>query len=279
MGKANRYQKNCTEPQITPWMVYKRSTRKRRGRMKLAIIDGSSYFYRSFFGTPEDPVAGMRAMILSALDALQPDRTIVALDHGRETFRNQIYPAYKANRPPSPEGYSDAKRAMETALTEMAIQTYSVPMYEADDIIGTLCANLDTTQEAIILSKDKDLMQLVRPGTPNGDGSVSLWYDGKWTGVPEVIEKFGVIPPRVIEVLGLSGDSADGIPGVSGVGLKTAIALIQYFQNLESLFDNLGDVELILERGASRIRKTLEQSREIAFLSRTLATIKTDVPL
>src|SRR3990167_6462446 len=78
--------------------------------MKIALIDSGSYFHRAFHGTPEDPVAGMRAMILSALDALQPDRTIVALDHGRETFRNQIYPAYKANRPPSPEGYSDTKR-------------------------------------------------------------------------------------------------------------------------------------------------------------------------
>src|SRR3990167_2975180 len=247
--------------------------------MKIALIDSGSYFHRAFHGTPEDPVAGMRAMILSAMDSLQPDRTVVALDASRETFRNKIYPLYKANRPPSPEGYSDAKRAMEAALVEMGIQVYSVAGYEADDILGSLCAKLDTDQEAVILSKDKDLMQLVRPGTPDGRGGVSLWYDGKWTGVPEVIEKFGVIPPRVIEVLGLSGDSADGIPGVSGVGLKTAIALIQYFQNLESLFDNLGDVELILERGASRIRKTLEQSREIAFLSRTLATIKTDVPL
>jgi len=247
--------------------------------MKIALIDSGSYFHRAFHGTPEDPVAGMRAMILSALDALQPDRTIVALDHGRETFRNQIYPAYKANRPPSPEGYSDTKRAMEKALTEMAIQTCSVPMCEADDIIGTLCAKLDTAQEAVILSKDKDLMQLVRLGTPENQGGVSLWYDGKWTRVPEVVEKFGVIPPRVIEVLGLSGDSADGIPGVAGIGLKTAIALIQYFQDLEFLFENLPDVEQILEKGASRIRKILEQSKEIAFLSRRLATIKTDVEI
>jgi len=248
--------------------------------MKIAIIDSGSYFHRAFHGTPEDPVAGMRAMILSAIDSLKPDHTVVALDAGRETFRNKIYPLYKANRPPSPAGYSDAKRAMEAALTDMGIQAYSLAGYEADDIIGTLCANLDTNQEAVILSKDKDLMQLVRPGNPlDGQDGVSLWYDGKWTRVPEVIEKFGVIPPRVIEVLGLSGDSADGIPGVAGVGLKTAIALIQYFQDLESLFDNLKDVEQIIEKGANRIRKILEQSREVAFLSRRLATIKTDVPL
>ena len=83
----------------------------------------------------------------------------------------------------------------------------------------------------------------------------------------------------MIEVLGLSGDSADGIPGVAGIGLKTAIALIQYFQDLEFLFENLPDVEQILEKGASRIRKILEQSKEIAFLSRRLATIKTDVEI
>src|SRR3990167_2884643 len=173
--------------------------------MKIAIIDSGSYFHRAFHGTPEDPVAGMRAMILSAIDSLKPDHTVVAMDAGRETFRNKIYPLYKANRPPSPAGYSDAKRAMETALTEMGIKTYAVPMYEADDIIGTLCSKLDTDQEAVILSKDKDLMQLVGLG-------VSIWYDGKWIRESEVIEKFGVRPSSIIEVLGLSGDSADGIP-------------------------------------------------------------------
>lgn len=247
--------------------------------MKIVLIDGGSYFYRAFHGTPEDPIAGMRAMILSALDSLQPDRAVVALDAGRETFRNKLFPAYKANRPPSPAGYSEAKRAMEAALVEMGIQAYSLIGYEADDIIGSLCAKLDRSTR-IILSKDKDLMQLVRPGTPpNEQGSVTLWYDGKSTGPSEVSEKFGVLPTRLVEVMGLAGDGADGIPGVAGIGLKTAINLIQYFQNLESLFDNLGDVEQILEKGGVRIRKILEQSREIAFLSRQLATICQDVPL
>ena len=245
--------------------------------MKIALIDSGAYFHRAFHGTPEDPVAGMRAMILSALDALQPDRTVVALDHGRETFRNKLFPAYKANRPLSPEGYSDAKRAMEAALTEMGIQAYSLAGYEADDVIGTLCAKLDRDQR-IILSRDKDLMQLVWDG-PFANDSVSIWYDGQWTREPEVIAKFGVLPWRIIEVLGLSGDSADGIPGVAGIGLKTAINLIQYFQDLENLFDNLHEVENILERGGGQIRKKLEQSREVAFLSRKLATIRTDVEI
>ncbi len=245
--------------------------------MKIALIDSGSYFHRAFHGTPEDPVAGMRAMIFSAIDTLQPDRTVVALDAGRETFRNKLFLAYKANRPPSPEGYSDAKRAMEAALTEMGIQAYSLAGYEADDLIGTLCKKLDTDQR-IILSRDKDLMQLVWDA-PFADDSVSIWYDGKWTREPEVIAKFGVLPGQIADVLGLSGDSADGIPGVAGIGLKMAINLIQYFQNLEFLFDNLADVEQIIEKGATRIRKILEQSREIAFLSRALATIKTDVEM
>lgn len=241
--------------------------------MKVVIIDMSCYAYRAFFGSPQDPAGRIRAMISSALNTLQPDRAIVALDAGRETFRNEIYPAYKSNRAPAPEGYSHSCPSMTAAVIAMGIKPYSVPGFESDDIIGTLC-EMPLGDEKTILSRDKDFCQLV-----NDNGVVNLWYDGKYTREAEVINKFGVHPSRVIEVMGLMGDSADGIPGVPGIGQKTAIGLIQHFQTLESLFDNLDEAEAIMPRGGERIRKQLEQSRELALLSRTLATIKCDVPL
>lgn len=238
---------------------------------KIVIIDASCFTYRCFFANPVDPAGAIRAMIGSALDYHKPDHAMLALDAGRETFRNEIYPLYKSNRAPAPEGYSHAALAMAAALIQMGIRPYSSPGYEADDVAGTICARREN-DESVILSRDKDFAQLVKNG-------VSIWYDGKWTREAEVIEKFGLHPSRIIEMMGLAGDSADSIPGVPGIGIKTAIALIQYFQDLESLFDNLKDVEQILERGASRIKKKLEQSKDIAFLSRQLATIKCDVPL
>lgn len=245
--------------------------------MKIVMIDASGYFYKAFFVSPENPANAVRNMIASALDYHKPNRAVLALDAGRETFRNQIYPLYKANRAPAPKGYSHACPSMTAAVIAMGIKPYSVPGFEADDIIGTLCAQHDDDKR-IILSRDKDLMQLVDDG-PQLHRNVSMWHDGRETTEAEVIEKFGVHPSRIVEIMGLAGDGADGIPGVPGIGIKTAIALIQYFQDLDNLFENLGDVPNMMSRGGERIRKKLEQSREIGFLSRRLATIRTDVNL
>lgn len=147
--------------------------------------------------------------------------------------------------------------------------------FEADDLIGTLCAAFSNKGcEIIVVSGDKDLMQLVNGGVKLLDTSKE-----RWIGAEEVKQKFGVEPGRVVEVMGLMGDAIDNIPGVRGIGEKTAIALIQRFHSLENLFNHLNDLESLNLRGTARIRKALEQGKEAAFLSRELATVKTDVPL
>ena len=150
-----------------------------------------------------------------------------------------------------------------------------LPGYEADDIIATLCERLANQGcELVVVSSDKDLMQLVTNGIKLLDSAKD-----RWIGKDEVREKFGVSPEQVIEVMGLMGDAVDNIPGVKGIGEKTAGALIQQFQTLENLFEHLDDVEKMKMRGAKRIRQILEDGKDKAFLSRDLATVKRDVPI
>ena len=147
--------------------------------------------------------------------------------------------------------------------------------FEADDIIGTLAKTFSSQSiKVIVVSSDKDLMQLVTDGVRLLDSA-----KGKWIGYEEIKQKFGVEPARVTEVMGLMGDSVDNIPGVKGIGEKTATALIQKFGTLENLFARLEEVETSGLRGAARIRKALAEGKETAFLSRELATVKRDVPV
>lgn len=235
--------------------------------MKLLLVDASFYMHRVFFGSPE-PAKALKKMMEIALEYHEPDSVIVALDAGRETFRNELFPAYKASRLPSPEGFALALPSMQDVFNDLGFRFMAAPGFEADDVIGTLCA-LNPDSERIILSRDKDLMQLVSDG-------VAIWNDGIWTREPEVIAKFGVVAGLVVDVLGLSGDSSDGIPGVAGIGAKIASKLIHSFGTLESVYDNLDVIGASL-RGGAKISATLRQSKDMAFLSRTLATIVTDV--
>lgn len=238
--------------------------------MKLIIVDASYYFYRAFYGSPEDPKGGIGSMMQSALDCHKPDSVIVALDAGKQTFRSDLFAGYKANRPPSPEGFGAAVVSMKEAFSELGMESVAVAGYEADDIAGTLCA-VHSSDEVVLMTKDKDWMQLV------SDGRVSMWHDGAWVREAEVIAKFGVAPGLVVDVLGLSGDSGDGIPGVPGIGAKIASTLVQTFGALETVYENLLAIGKF--RGGPRISATLRQSKDLAFLSRTLATIKTDLDL
>ena len=238
--------------------------------MKLMLVDASFYFYKAFYGANHDPKGAMTKMMQAALDCHEPDTAIVALDAGKQTFRSEMFPGYKANRPPSPDGFSEAVASMKEAFTELGFQFVKAPGFEADDVLGTLCA-INPDDERVILSRDKDLMQLVCDG-------VSMWIDGAWIREKEVIAKFGVRPGLVVDVMGLSGDSGDGIPGVPGIGAKIASNLIQSFGALEAVYANL-DVIGASMRGGAKISATLSQSKEMAFLSRRLATIVTTVEL
>lgn len=248
------------------------------------LIDGSSYIFRAFFalppltnssGLPTHAIYGFTSMTLKFLKTYRPDYLAVALDAGRKTFRNQLYEEYKSNRPEAPPDLVPQFPYIRKVLEAMNVSFLELAGYEADDLIATLAKHFSARgNQVVIVSGDKDLMQLVTDG-------IKLLDSGKdrWIGLEGVKEKFGVEPEKVIEVMGLMGDSTDNIPGVRGIGEKTAIALIQRYHSLENLFDHLHELESTGLKGIARIRKALVAGKDAAFLSRQLATVRTDVPI
>ena len=251
---------------------------------RLFLIDGSAYIFRAFFaipplsnaaGLPTNAIFGFTNILLKFLKQYQPHYVAVALDAGRVTFRNEMFADYKGNRPEAPADLIPQFPYFRKVLDALNLPLLELPGYEADDIIATLCERLANQGcELVVVSSDKDLMQLATNGIKLLDSAKD-----RWIGKDEVREKFGVSPEQVIEVMGLMGDAVDNIPGVKGIGEKTAGALIQQFQTLENLFEHLDDVEQMKMRGAKRIRQILEDGKDKAFLSRDLATVKRDVPI
>lgn len=248
------------------------------------LIDGSSYIFRAFFalppltnsaGLPTHAIYGFTTMTFKFLKTHRPEYLAVALDAGRETFRNEIFQDYKANRPEAPADLVPQFPYIRKVLEAMNVAVLELEGYEADDIIATLCKDFSARGFSVVIaSGDKDLMQLVGERVKLLDTAKDKWID-----TAAVKEKFGVEPQKVIEVMGLMGDAIDNIPGVKGIGEKTAIALIQKYGSLENLFARLDELEHSGLRGAGRIRKALADSKELAFLSRELATVRTDVPV
>jgi len=251
---------------------------------RLFLIDGSAYIFRAFFaipplknsrGLPTNAILGFTNILLKFLKQYQPEYVAVALDAGRETFRNQMFADYKENRPEAPALLIPQFPYFRKVLDALNLPLLELPGYEADDIIATLCERLfGQGCELVVVSSDKDLMQLVTDGVKLLDSAKD-----RWIGKAEIMEKFGVAPEQVIEVMGLMGDAVDNIPGVKGIGEKTAIALIQQFHNLENLFAHLDEMAQMKIRGAAQVRQNLEKGKDAAFLSRDLATVKRDVPV
>jgi DNA polymerase-1 len=246
------------------------------------LIDGNSYIFRAFFalrrlangaGPPLHAAYGFTLMLLRFLRRYRPGHVGVVFDSAGETFRSRLYPAYKGNRPGAPEGLAAQIPHIRRALEALRVPAVEMAGFEADDLIATLSRRAaELGAGAVVVTSDKDLMQLVSE-------SVRLLDTMKrrWIGVEEVKARFGVEPRAVVEVMGLAGDAVDNIPGVKGVGRKTASRLIQKFHSLENLFSRL-DEDLGV-RGAGRVRRALVEGRENAFLSRELATARTDVPI
>lgn len=255
---------------------------------RLYLIDGSSYIFRAYYalqkssnsfmttsGLPTQAIYGFTTMTLKFLRDHRPQWLAVVLDTGGKTFRDQLFPDYKANRPEPPSDLIPQFPYIRKVLHAMNIAVLEQEGYEADDLIATLAKYFSTRNiEVVIISGDKDMMQLV-------GGSVRLLdtMKAKWIGLDEVRQKFGVEPSKVVEVVALMGDSVDNIQGVKGIGKKTAIALIQKFQTLENLYGHLDELENSGIKGPARVRKALLEGKDSAFLSRELATVKTDVPV
>src|SRR3990170_5277821 len=249
---------------------------------RLFLIDGSSYIFRAFFaipplsnaaGLPTNAIFGFTNILLKLLKQYRPEYVVVPLAAGRETFRNEMFADYKSTRPEPPADLIPQFPYFRKVLDALNLPLIELPGYEADDIIATLCGRMSSQGcEVVVVSSDKDLMQLVTDGIRLLDSAKD-----RWIGAAEVHEKFGVKPEQVIEVMGLMGDAVDNIPGVKGIGEKTAIALIQQFQTLENLYNGLDELEKMKLRGAAHVRDLLEKDKHNAYLSRALATVNRDV--
>ncbi|HKS15686.1 MAG TPA: DNA polymerase I, partial [Planctomycetota bacterium] len=250
----------------------------------LFLVDGSSYFYRAYFGLrglatsagiPTNAVFVFANMLIRISRQHAPDYLAVVFDAPGKTFRDDWYDAYKATREPMPEDLSSQVPVIKRLPQLFSIPALEVSGVEADDVIGTLAKRgLALGLDVVILTGDKDFMQLVTKNKGDARPGIILYDDMKerWTGIDQVVEKFGVPPERVIDVQGLMGDSTDNIPGVHGIGEKTAAKLVQAHGSIDEIYKHLDKVE-------KRWQPMLERDRAGAELSRRLATIKIDVPL
>ena len=251
----------------------------------LILVDGSSYLYRAFHalpplstvsGQPTGAVRGVVSMLRKLCQQYPGTPVVVVFDAKGKTFREDLYAEYKANRPPMPEDLRAQVEPLHALVRALGLPLLCVPGVEADDVIGTLAVQAAREGRNVLVSTgDKDLAQLV-------DAHVTLINTMNDTrlDIAGVQQKFGVGPGQIVDLLALMGDKTDNIPGVPGVGEKTALALLQHFGSLEGLYADLDGVTGIAGlRGAASVRAKLDTERDKAFLSRELATIRTDVAL
>ncbi|WP_313411973.1 5'-3' exonuclease, partial [Rhodospirillum rubrum] len=256
----------------------------------LYLVDGSGYIFRAYHslppmtrtdGTPVNAVYGFTAMLMKLLADMDADHLAVIFDKARVSFRNEIYPLYKAQRPPPPEDLIP-----QFPLIREAVRAFNVPCierdgFEADDLIATY-AKRARAEGAIVtvVSSDKDLMQLVGEGVALFDP-----MKNRAIGPAEVFEKFGVAPDKVIDVQALAGDAVDNVPGVPGIGVKTAAQLIGEYGDLETLLARAAEIKqpkrrqsLLDHAEAARISLQLVRLRDDVEVSETLADFATAEP-
>lgn len=246
------------------------------------LIDGNSLLYRAFFALPllhtrdgiyTNGVYGFLTMVNRVLAEQQPTHVLVAFDKERTTFRNEVYADYKANRSAAPDELSGQFALLREVLEALNLDYTEIQGYEADDIIGTLSRMAEESDiDTLILTGDRDSLQLVSDKvtvllTKKGITEMETYNPAK------VKERWGVEPEQLVEVKGLMGDSSDNIPGVPGIGEKTALKLIQEFGSLENLYDHLGSVS------GKKVVERLSEHREQAFMSRELGRIVRDIDM
>ena len=250
---------------------------------ELVLIDGSGYIFRAYYalppmfksdGTPVNAVFGFSNMLLKLVEDIQEEKggfvsIAVIFDASRETFRNKIYPQYKANRSDPPEDLIPQFQLIKKVPESFNLQSIELQGYEADDLIASYCVQaISQKKKVTIISADKDLMQLIRP-------NVTMIDPMKKSQVTEktVLEKFGVLPNKVIDVQALAGDSSDNVPGIPGIGPKIAAQLINEYQSLEKLLENAEKIK------QEKRRDSIIQNREMAIISKKLVTLREDINL
>lgn len=250
---------------------------------KLLLVDGNAIVHRAFHalpgltspdGTLVNAVYGFFSMFLTVINDLKPEFVTVTFDRPKPTFRKSLYAGYQANRPQMADGMSDQFRILHEGLERMEIQIFEKDGFEADDVIGTIAHQVTDKRDdmhVVILTGDRDLLQLVTPQVsilaPIVGVKTTIWYDEA-----KVEEKYGVTPAQFVDYKALIGDASDGYPGVTGIGPKTASALLQKHGTFEALYENLGEL-------SPKIAEKLAIDAEQAALAKKLAAIMKDVPL
>ena len=242
---------------------------------KLVIIDGSSIFYRSFYALPlltntrgeySNAIYGFAMQVINVIQNINPRYMVVAFDVSKHTFRTDIYKDYKATRKPMPDELRSQIEPLKKMLSLMHVKVVEKEGLEGDDIIGIVSKKFPET-ETIIVTGDRDSFQLV-------DASTKVYFTKKGTsevkvmGVKELKEEYGVSPKEFIDVKALQGDTADNIPGVAGIGPKTATELIQRFGSVENLYEHIEEV-------TGKVKEKLILNKDMAFMSKKLAEIVT----
>jgi DNA polymerase-1 len=250
------------------------------------LIDASVYIFRAYYSMPPDmtdrdgapahATFGFARFLGDLIERAQPHYIAVAFDESLSTsFRNQIYPAYKANRDPPPEDLKLQFLRCQEFCRHAGVACFSHAEYEADDIVGTLMTLCRREGlPATLVTRDKDFAQLIRESDVYWDYTDNARYR-----YHEIEDRFGVAPERFADFLALMGDSVDNIKGVPGVGPKTAAALMKEFVSLEELYDNLDKVASIPVRGAGKLAAKLIEHRDAAFLARRLTEIACNMPI
>ncbi|HEO71145.1 MAG TPA: DNA polymerase I, partial [Candidatus Hydrogenedentes bacterium] len=243
------------------------------------LIDGTAFAYRSFFaikggltdsmGRPTNAVYGFARVLLRILREEKPSHIVVVFDAKGGSFRNDMYADYKANRRETPEELLEQFPIIDQVLHAFSLPILRIEGVEADDVMGTLARRAEAAGiNAVLVTGDKDLLQLVSDRVSVYDpmkGDSGVWYTPS-----DVQERFGVPPERVVDALGLMGDASDNVPGVSGIGEKTARKLLERYGSIEGVYEHLDDLK-------GKQRERLAQGKDMALLSRDLVTIRTDV--
>jgi DNA polymerase I len=249
------------------------------------LVDASYFIFRAFYsmpadmadadGAPVNALYGFAKFLGELLESERPTHVAIAFDESlSSSFRNRLYPPYKANREPAPAELKQQFARCRELCSLLGLAAYGSAEFEADDIIGTLavCARQHGYRSSIV-TRDKDLAQLIRADDEYWDyaGGLRIGYD-------EIPERFGVWPERIADYLALTGDAVDNIPGVPGVGPKTASALLERYASLEEIYGDLPRVSEMSIRGAASVANRLAAHRDTAFLSRELTRIACDAP-
>ncbi|MGV8001929.1 DNA polymerase I [Photorhabdus temperata subsp. temperata] len=250
----------------------------------LILVDGSSYLYRAYHafppltnsaGEPTGAMYGVLNMLRSLVMQYKPSHVAVVFDAKGKTFRDELFAEYKSHRPPMPDDLRAQVEPLHQMVEAMGLPLLVVQGVEADDVIGTLALQAEKEGRAVLISTgDKDMAQLVTPNI-----TLINTMNNTILGPEEVVEKYGVSPNLIIDFLALMGDSSDNIPGVPGVGEKTALGLLQGIGGMDDIFANLDKIAGLSFRGAKTLADKMEQHKDVAYLSYKLATIKTDVEL